>query len=95
MDDAPEEAALVEAQEATSQPEPPGKWEKMSEREHRGHAREWRSRRTENFPGGFGDSAILHARGAGGFAGAAHETQIQVLAESLVGFDPAFGGGVH
>jgi hypothetical protein len=67
----------------------------MSEREHRCHPREPRSRRTENLPGGFGDATVLHARRAGGFARAAHQTQIQVLAKSLVGFDPPVGGGVH
>ena len=41
----------------------------------------------------FGDAAILHAGRTSRLAGAAEQTEIQVLFETIVKLDAPFGGG--
>ena len=44
------------------------------------------------FAGSFGDAAILHAGRAGGLAGAAEQTEIEMLFETVVQLDAPIGG---
>jgi hypothetical protein len=52
-----------------------------------------RSRRTDVFPRGFSDAAVLHAGRAGALAGAAEQTEINMFLESVAELDASVGGG--
>ena len=66
----------------------------MGKNEIQNRFAELRARRAELLARSFGDAAVLHARGTGAFTGAAQETEIEVVGETLTELDPPFGGGL-